>query len=97
MDGIVFALHAACLRLDFPNPLPELLPRISDPVAEPELVTVEWTDLGWSADCLIHGAVGLKDVREDAHLAAARHIANKHGFGPGNLQEALSASLEAIR
>lgn len=81
LNGVTFTVHARCLRFEPTSrvtiePLP---PRISDPVAEPDLVTIEDTDWGdWRATCRECGAVALKPVKDDAHLAAAYHLARRH-------------------
>lgn len=57
--------------------LPE---RVSDPVAEPDMVQVT-SDLegDWIAYCReCHVTVAIKDDQDDAHLAAARHLARVH-------------------
>ena len=43
-----------------------------------QIVAVEDTDLGWIATCAECGDVALKQERDDAHLAAARHLARVH-------------------
>lgn len=78
LNGVTFVVDAKCLRFepaDREIPLPA---RISDPVAEPELVYVEQDASDWFAICRVHGNVAMKDNSEDAHLGAARHIARVH-------------------
>ena len=82
-DGTVLRGHIACL-LRYPEPEPT-------PAPLPDLVIVDWDDLGWRAICRIHGDVGLKAFKDDAHLAAAHHLARKH-----SLEDQLAASLERL-
>lgn len=56
----------------------ELPPRISDPVAEPALTTVDAAEEGWRASCRECGGIAIKDEREDAEMVAAIHLARRH-------------------
>lgn len=80
LNGVTFRLHARCLSLVVPERGITLPPRISDPVAEPPVVEVRFDDDGdWHAFCRECGiTVALKDDEDDAHLAAARHLARVH-------------------
>lgn len=73
MNGMQFRVHARCLPDLFkPDSRSIDLPVRVEEGAD-ELVAVEqWGD--WLAICREHGTVGIKDVEDDAHLAAANHI-----------------------
>lgn len=75
LNGVSFDIHARCLRA-----APDRGIALPDRIEEPELVSVDWEDVGWTAECKVHGNVGVMDNRDDAHLAAARHIARVHAM-----------------
>lgn len=79
LNGVTFEVHSSCFRLRFPE-LEAMLPdRISDPEAEPDTVTVDQDDHGWSAFCReCDRLVAIKAERDDAEMAAAVHLARKH-------------------
>lgn len=77
LNGTSMSVHFACVRFANPflaAPMPE---RIQDPDpmvhVEPEYESGQWT-----ATCQVHGVVAQKDIRDDAHLGAARHLVRKH-------------------
>lgn len=77
LDGHSIRVHSRHVARIFQDSEPEsapLPPRIPDP----EIVAVNWEPQGWTADCADCGEVALKDVRDDAHLAAANHLARVH-------------------
>lgn len=72
LNGHTIRTHARCISLTFPEAAPLPARR------EPDLVSVDSSDLGWEAWCLDHGNVAIKDTEDDAHLVAAHHLARVH-------------------
>ena len=68
MNGLSFTAHARCIALRFPE----------REIALPDLVRVEPDGSDWHVICAEHGMVALKDEPDDAHLAAAHHMARVH-------------------
>lgn len=73
LTGAAFFTCADHMRLTFPEREIEL------PVQAADIVTVSLEDGIWFAECreCAH-LVAIKDVEDDAHLAAARHLARVH-------------------
>lgn len=80
LNGMTVRAHARCIRLKAtPAGAEVALPeRISDPVAEPTLTTVDAAEEGWRAACRECGGIAVKDEREDAEMIAAIHLARRH-------------------
>lgn len=79
LDGMTITCCANCVRLVIPERDITLPERISDPVAEVPLVTVELFGGDWFATCRECGRiVAFKDNEDDAELGAARHLARFH-------------------
>lgn len=77
LNGTSMPAHFTCVQIGFPESAAPMLPRIPDP--DPLVhVGPEYESGEWVAYCMVHGVVAQKEVRDDAHLVAALHIARVH-------------------